>query len=69
MKPKRSLTVEQASVLIGKCLNGVPIPRRTMTTFISRGLPCMKLGKRLWFARDEVLAWVKKHKRGERCVS
>lgn len=60
----RPLTVEQAAALIGSRLNGVPPSRRTMTNMVNRGLPHMKLGRRLWFSADEVCAWMDKHKRG-----
>lgn len=52
------LKARQASALIG-------IPEQTLYEQAATGrIPCLKLGRSVWFSRAELLAWIERETRG-----
>ncbi len=52
------LKARQASALIG-------VPEQTLYEQAAAGrIPCMKLGRSVWFSRTELLAWIERETRG-----
>jgi len=52
------LKARQASALIG-------IPEQTLYEQAAAGrIPCLKLGRSVWFSRMELLAWIERETRG-----